>query len=1018
MSEVTAFIHITDLHFSERNQAALIDQVASLAESVKGYDYGATKFVLLITGDVAYAGKKSEYESAQLFVDNLVKELIHHGADEVVICAAPGNHDCDFSWEHSAARDEIILAPTGGVKNVEFCLGVQSHFREWAGANGKSKPKHPLVHEYEIPWIRGLKVWSINTAWCSQKKENCGRMVFPDSLFDLRPDPSDTVIAIMHHPVGWFDPETQRKLQRWLAGHFHFALFGHEHEGDTLLASGFGAEHRVIYRLGQCFGPHDQSESSGYTLYVLDEAQFSLLEIPFLRVRSGFLPQEEKMGSPLSLRRPLRPVDLWFDRHFYEDFLNDLGCTLRHPKRAAQLALDEIFVFPQLRERDWRLGVSDDSKGLIVRSELIDEILKAPLTLVLGGENSGLTTLAKVCAIEVADKGNRVVYVPADKVNLAQKTQAQSALERLVRDQTRGSYGEFFASSERGGSVAIVDGFDAVPPELRLGTLEGLQARFDHIVIFARNVIEIDSLLSERALSKLMGSARGWSLLPVGMELRGEMIRKWLVLGTSVDEPEAVARANCTIARRTIDQLMGRYMLPKVPISVLLILQQLEALRDNRSVITDGSHGFFVQAIAADAMKSEVKCVKIDAAVSFLCLCAQDRWNTGASSFDKRDVRRLHVSYQQLFLNELPLERLLFELVNSGILRCRQDENGETVFAAFRYDYWYHFFLARQVSMTTDEWSDRVFRALVASVHTEESSSTLSFISHFSPGTKVLDALVEVADHICANESECDLAMCSAWLSDLHKCIPKPLLLEGDPNVLDSQRDRELDRDAFGKESVSTEDAGDDASDTNRAFKTIQVIGQILRASSGSITGNHKLRLIEASISLVRRLLNTTLTEIHRGFPELVSVAKVSYEQEGLDSARAEKAAKAFIGASLIASVIVAVERLSTALGARDLNLVYSRYLQIRNDKTSRLVLLAMKMEYLPELPESELDDFLRGLRDQEVIPKRVLQLTMVKRLNLFHHSHQDRRKFCSKLGIAQSKVSGPSQLALFGTGR
>lgn len=1014
MTHSTTILHITDSHFSAKSGASLISRASAIAAAVRAYGQGSKRCLILISGDIAYSGTDEEYKIAGDFLELLTKELRKINVEDIQIVVAPGNHDCNLRWAHAGAREDLINSEAGGSKQLPFCLGVQEEFQRFSSKFGDCKALHPLVREYTVPWIDGLKVWSINSAWGSLIPEKCGSMTMPDELFDVVPESQDTVIAIMHHPIGWFDSETQRRLHRWMAGHFHFALFGHEHEGDTYQTVGFGSKYNVLYRLGQCFGPHKPTDSSGFSIYTLDEDAFDLVEINFALDKEIYKPIEETTKPNFALRRPLTSIDLWFSRHFYEEFLNDLGFTLNHPRRTAQVSLDEVFVFPQLRRRDWRVGGRDDSLGQIFRSEFVVEISTVSLSLVFGGESSGLTSLAKVCCVLVAEQGGRVLYVPADKCNLGQKQQAQTAIERLVKDQTRVSYAEFFGAPGSGSSYAMVDGFDAVPAEAKAATLAALQSRFDRVVVFARDVMEIESLLHERSLASMLGSAQAWNLMPVGLELRGELIRKWLSIGWAAEESREVFRANCTFARRIVDQMIGRFMLPKVPKSVLLILQQLEALKDNRSVITDGSQAYFIQSIASDSMKSRLKCVKIDAAFSFLSLCARELRATDKSTLGRADVRRVHFSYQQHHLHELPLERLLAELERAGIIRRRTDENDETVLVSFRYDYWYHFFLARQIVFANDEWANAQFNALLTTVHSEEASNTLSFIAHFSPDNRVLDSLVLLADELYSDFPECDLAAGSTVLSDLHRCLPRLALADGDEHEVEAKHDREKDVVNFSRGAYHGEAEIDDPSEMNRAFKVVQVMGQILRASTGSMTGEHKLKMVASSISLVRRLLNSALRDIHDNCETLVGAALISFQAQGFSAQKAEKAAKALVGSMLLGSVVVGVERITSALGARDLTMVYNIYGQNNSDKTSQLFLLATKMEYFTDMPVAELDDFLSRLRDHEILPYRILQVTLMKRLYLFSHTFQMKRKYCAKLGIAHSVNSAPPQLTFF----
>ena len=90
-------LHLSDMHFSKKNsyQPVNIDAiVAALQQSV----FEVQHIIILVSGDLAYSGKKSECFQVLHFF-NSIKAAIksRYGILDIKICIVPGNHDMNFA---------------------------------------------------------------------------------------------------------------------------------------------------------------------------------------------------------------------------------------------------------------------------------------------------------------------------------------------------------------------------------------------------------------------------------------------------------------------------------------------------------------------------------------------------------------------------------------------------------------------------------------------------------------------------------------------------------------------------------------------------------------------------------------------------------------------------------------------------------------------------------------------------------------------------------------------------------
>ena len=125
-------IHLSDLHFSSEADI-LLKREDLLFQALKDNFLSCTSLYIVISGDIANAGKKEEYEIALNLFSTLEERLKQRYPEtKISFIIVPGNHDCDFDLD---TQDRI-----NSVRNVNYetigadqsvikkCLHVQSEY--------------------------------------------------------------------------------------------------------------------------------------------------------------------------------------------------------------------------------------------------------------------------------------------------------------------------------------------------------------------------------------------------------------------------------------------------------------------------------------------------------------------------------------------------------------------------------------------------------------------------------------------------------------------------------------------------------------------------------------------------------------------------------------------------------------------------------------------------------------------------------------------------------------------------
>lgn len=258
------WLHISDIHVGRvgptTQQAALTSLVSAVRSALAGNGIDA----IFVTGDIAYAGLKQQYDHfAQATLTPLLAIPECAGAKVLV---APGNHDVDC--EKSVPID---WARMGGSRQQQFfeesARGIQlrssravsfTDYSAFVRGNGVVSPD-PLT-EVSRPFrlTKGNDEFHVivtNTAFlCDKEFQDREQLPAPDLSVrtHLHSIPLDSrVIVLGHHPIHWFLQQHRNPFRGLLTTHKALYVHGHTHEIETqfgpdgLTEIGFGAAYQA-----------------------------------------------------------------------------------------------------------------------------------------------------------------------------------------------------------------------------------------------------------------------------------------------------------------------------------------------------------------------------------------------------------------------------------------------------------------------------------------------------------------------------------------------------------------------------------------------------------------------------------------------------------------------------------------------------------------------------------------------------------------------------------------------------
>lgn len=400
--------HLSDIHLKD-NDNSVLKKKDQISNAIQSLTMEAESIFIVVSGDIAYSGKGTEYEQAKKLFESIKSNICESSNKEICFIIVPGNHDCDFEGRNNKTRDTLIEniqlkkyeAIDGGV--IKQCCEVQDEFHKFLESY-----QNEIISLHSDNLIRILEYEKnefniifncYNTSWISQKHEQPGKMFFPNKLYpenyiNLK---SDLSISVMHHTFNWLNPANANELREHIEETSDLVLTGHNHITSKSRKDDLEGNYTEYFE-GSVLQEqeHANNENSGFNAIVFDlESKTQMIHNYKWNGEMFSLVNTPKW---LSYERNIRSNKKIFEINSkFEKYLNDPGAAFIHPNRS-KLVLDDFFVFPDLRSMDLETITSKGkiilSKG--INSKILCEINEKNKFFLMGSDRSGKTSLCKV----------------------------------------------------------------------------------------------------------------------------------------------------------------------------------------------------------------------------------------------------------------------------------------------------------------------------------------------------------------------------------------------------------------------------------------------------------------------------------------------------------------------------------------------------------------------------------------------------------------------------------------------
>lgn len=291
--EELSWLHLSDWHQKGSNfdrdvvRDALIEDIAlrtKIDPKLKNIDF------IIFSGDIAFSGKKEEYDTALNELLNPILETCGLNPKRVFI--VPGNHDMDreitgslpseFQGAPKVDDREIINEwLTNDKKRCNLMEPFQAFSSFVKHFTGQEQPDYSNIREWTI---RGKKVavLGLNSAWMCARNVDSNKEI-NDRGFVVIGEPqiheklkqiyeADLKIVVIHHPFDWLIDFDYAKTEEQLKKKCDFILYGHQHRPGIKITREIDSNY-VAMPAGACYErrtPKDSHYANAYSFVHVD----------------------------------------------------------------------------------------------------------------------------------------------------------------------------------------------------------------------------------------------------------------------------------------------------------------------------------------------------------------------------------------------------------------------------------------------------------------------------------------------------------------------------------------------------------------------------------------------------------------------------------------------------------------------------------------------------------------------------------------------------------------------------
>lgn len=914
-----------------------------------------------------------------------ILEKLNIDISRFIIC--PGNHDinrnADKPFHETGLRsdldsiDKVNSFINANEKDYDGVQRIKEYkdfeFELYKTYEDKLHSKFNFSIKLDIDG-KSVGISSLNSSWRCYGDDDFKNLLVGESQvndnYKFIKD-CDFRIALMHHQLDWISDVESKIIKNHISGNYNLIFSGHIHQTDVEYVQNLtGTNLRVVSPSGlNQIRQNNTDYANGFSVIDYGEG----LKCKFLKYNHGhkiFVDNtdvcdkgvlEIKVNSPMILTQEVNMHSLIEDE-FYE-FLNDSGANFTH--RSKTLTLDDIYVSPFMEQ----FSLSDEEeKGSSFKSEdILKKILNKEVKhiIILGEENSGKTSFCKNIYLKSVVLKNTVpIFIKGRDI----KKVKEEDILKLINKEFRKQYKSDVELTTKD-LVVIIDDFNdcKLPQKSKRNFILNLYKHAFQTVITWDEYFTLSELLESHVTA-----VEVYEILKFGGKKRQELIRKWVDLFEDEFEDEQSKEFQIKELSKTVNSVIGKNLIPSLPIYILTILQANELT--NTTNFEQSTFGHYYDVLIKSALGQKIKVnAEIEKYYSYLTELSFWIFNNKTIEIEENEF----INFHQLFIAKYRIQ-LSFRDAIEILEKCNLiQKNGELY--KFKYKYIYFYFIGKYFS---DNLEDEIIQEEVTNLSNKlyqtDSANIYIFLSHHSKSKFIIKQILERARELFSDENIIEFNSDIKYINDFIEKKVDTLDFQEEENIIEVEineiEDSSIEIIEIPKEDSDVNEEIDSISKVNKAFKTIEILGYIIKNRYASLAGNDKSDLVEEMYKLGLRSLTFLFKTLLEGEDyiknEIIDLIKKD-PNSALTVREREELAKQLMFNLLYMVSYSIFKRISSSIGSKDLEITFADVKEKlalgNNDQQNNaisLIDIAVIFEYSKTFPEKNVKTLAEDLKN------------------------------------------------------
>lgn len=514
-------------------------------------------------------------------------------------------------------------------------------------------------------------------------------------------------------------------------------------------------------------------------------------------------------------------------------------------KGDGKVDIQDIFVFPNLKSYSTQL----DQSSLETDVKELSDLFSTTHQFIIGDSQSGKTTLAAWCYLDLVKRNLPALYVDMETVGGFKDKKV--IIKRYFEEQQIGDFDEWF---EKGGKTIFLDnpGGDKITTDF----IDYVKDNFENIYIFINSDLYQSCFSDDEGFAKY----REVNIRPLCHVKQEKLIKKWLEL--KGDGSEEQYELIDSIERNINSIVINNNILPRFPFFILSILQTFENFMPENLKIT--AYGHCYQAlIVARLIKSGInkEDSTLDTVFTFCTHFAYEIHTKGNNKYLTQEQYDVFISKydHEYIIKRSILNRLILD---GGIVR---NINGKYQFTI---SYTYYYFLGKFLAENYDTHR-KIVEKMIASSFSKHHSLTIIFTIHHANGNQIIDELK--LHTMCTIDAIAPAKLTPEETGIFSQIINNVVTnrIEKHANI-DAERTKEREKRDFLEQKKMHSREIDDSNDVDAnslvhqvlaCNKNIEILSQILKNKSGSLKKGDIREIVETVCEAGLRMASILMSD-------------------------------------------------------------------------------------------------------------------------------------------------------------